>query len=503
MKILSVEQLRALDKYTIATEPIASIDLMERAAAKIFEELTQIIKLNETVFIFCGMGNNGGDGLAIARMLIEAGYKHVSVYVVKHSAKASKDFLLNEQRLKNIAGLRYIETENQIPKMAASTIVIDAIFGTGLTKPVEGLSAAVIQSINQSAAKVYSVDMPSGLFADKSNADEDVIVSAHRVFTFHSPKISFLLPQNGKYVPDFKVLDIGLNKEYTAQLTGNYEYVTAEVVQQFFKQRKKYSHKGTYGHALIAAGSYGKIGAAVLSVKAALRSGAGLVSALIPSCGYEMMQSTNPEAMVNIGGKLHLENLPDLSAYSSLAVGPGIGTDTRAAAFVEELLKTYRQPMVLDADALNIIAAQKNLLQQLPENSILTPHPGEFKRLVGEWKNDFEKLAMQTDFSVRYKIVTVLKGAHTTVTTPEGKIYFNSTGNAGMAKGGSGDVLTGIIGALLAQNYSAAQAAVLGVFVHGLAGDLAKENLGETAMKAGDIISCLPQAFQQLELLDA
>ena len=461
MKILSAEQLRELDKYTIEHEPVASIDLIERAAGKVYDGLSQLIKLNQTIYVFCGMGNNGGDGLAIARMLIEAGYKHVSVFAVKHSPKASKDFLLNEARLKNISGILYIETERQIPRIPKEVIVIDAIFGTGLSKPAEGLSAAVIKAINKSRAVVYSVDIPSGLFADKLNAAADAIVQSTITYTFHSPKFSFLLPQNGTYVPDFKVLDIGLDKTYAAHISSDYNFITGALAQSFFKPRQKFSHKGTYGHALIAAGSYGKMGAAVLAVKAALRSGAGLVSSLIAICGYEIMQTTNPEAMVNISGDNCLTDVPDLSAFDVVAVGPGIGTETNVYAFMTNLLKGYRKPMVLDADALNIIAEHNKFLKLIPEGSILTPHPGEFKRLAGEWKDDFDKLVKQLTLAIKYKVVVVLKGAHTTVATPDGQIYFNSTGNAGMAKGGSGDVLTGVIVSLLAQKYSSVEAAIL------------------------------------------
>ncbi|HLP20679.1 MAG TPA: NAD(P)H-hydrate dehydratase, partial [Chitinophagales bacterium] len=431
MQILSAEQIRALDAYTIEHEPIASVDLMERATAVVFNQLTLHIKQSETIYIYCGMGNNGGDGLAIARMLLQAGYAHVFVFVVKHSAKASADFLANEQRFKTIGNLLYVSDEKRLPKIPAGTIVLDAIFGTGLSKPVTGLAAAVIKSINKSNSLVYAIDLPSGLYADKLNGDKDAVVCADMVYTFHAPKLSFLLPATGKYVPDFKVLDIGLNTDYETQLDTPYEYITASSVELFFKQRSKFSHKGTYGHALVAAGSFGKIGAAVLSIKATLRSGAGLVSTLIPVCGYEIMQSANPEAMVMVSCDSTLCDVPDLKPYTAVAVGPGIGKEPAVHSFMQKLLSACQQPMVIDADALNIIAENKKLLKLIPENSILTPHPGEFKRLVGEWSGDLDKLKLQTEFSKKYKVVIVLKGAHTSISTPQGKIYFNSTGNAG------------------------------------------------------------------------
>jgi len=499
MQILSAEQIKALDAYTIQHEPILSIDLMERAATAVFNELVTRIKFTTPVYVFCGMGNNGGDGLAVARLLVHAGYRHVITFVVRHSAKASADFMLNEERYKQVASILYIQAENHLPKIPAGTVVVDALFGTGLSKPVTGVAASVIQTINSAGVAVYSVDVPSGLYSDIANGADDVIIQATEVFTFHAPKLSFMFAGNSTRVPVFKVLDIELNKDYTHQLTTPYTYTTAHTVKQYFKQRNKFSHKGTYGHALVAAGSLGKIGAAILSVRATLRSGAGLVSVALPRCGYEIMQSTCPEAMVLISGESTLTTLPVVDAYTSVAVGPGIGTGDDAVAFMAHLLSNYHQPMVIDADGLNILAQHPHLLQHIPTGSILTPHPGEFKRLVGEWTDDLHKLTLQKEFAEKYKVVVVLKGAHTSVAVPGGAVYFNSTGNAGMAKGGSGDVLTGVLVALLAQKYEPVAAAVNGVYIHGLAGDYAADNLGQTGMNSGDIVRYLPKAFKNLE----
>lgn len=498
MNMLTAEQIRLLDLYTIEHEPVASIDLMERAAARFLHALSPHLKLNSVVQVFCGQGNNGGDGLAIARMLIEEGYMHVQVQVVQHSPKPSADFMLNQSRLQNMSGIHVIETEHQIPPIENTAVVIDAIFGTGLSRPVEGLAASVIRAINTSGARVFSVDIPSGLFCDHPNQSGDTIVESDCTYTFHAPKRSFMFSANGRYVPQFEVLDIGLHRSYAEQMKGTHHYITPAMVASFFMARTKFSHKGTYGHALIAAGSEGKMGAAVLAVKAALRSGAGLVTALVPYKGGDIMQTANPEAMVE--QRLYYFNidyLPSLSTYSAIASGPGIGIVSND--FTEGLLKNCQQPLVLDADTLNTISAKRKLLKLLPPDTILTPHPGEFKRLAGEWNNDEEKLNLQMQFSKEHQAVVVLKGAHTSVSTPDGQLYFNSTGNAGMAKGGSGDVLTGIIASLRAQHYTALQAALLGVYIHGLAGDMAAEHLGQTAMNAGDIIRYLPQAFKQLE----
>ncbi len=496
MKILSTEQIRALDRYTIEHEPIPSIDLMERASTALTDLLCDRVMTNEQVMVFCGMGNNGGDGLAVARQLIQRGYLHVATFIVSHSPKASDDFLVNEERLKSISGVRYIETDFQIPLIPRHCVVVDAIFGSGLSRPIEGISAAVIRKINEADATVYSIDVPSGMFCDKPNAETDVVITADLVVTFHSPKLTFLLPCSSRYIKDFEVLPIGLDEAYSESLSSFHYYLTHHFIQSLFKKRNRFSHKGTYGHALIAAGSYGKIGAAVLSVNAALHSGAGLVTALVPRCAYSILQSTNPEAMIiTDASENEFSHSPDLSKFSAIGIGPGIGTSEAAKAFLNEALNHSAKLFVLDADALNILSENKEWLKRIPPGAVLTPHPGEFKRLVGEWKNDLDKLTMQSEFAARYQVVLVLKGAHTTIALPDGRIYFNSTGNPGMAKGGSGDVLTGVLTSLLAQGYTAESAALLGVFVHGIAGDYAATYLSQTGMSASDIIQYLPQAF--------
>ncbi len=500
VKILSAQQTRELDKYTIGKQRISSVDLMERAAAKFTEAFTGEVKPETPVLVFCGLGNNGGDGLAVARLLLQQGYTGVSVFVVEHGKNKSPDFAVNEERLKKLLSIGYISQAKQMPRIKKGTVVIDALFGSGLNRRIEGIAAQVIATINKAKARVYSIDIPSGLFCDILNAADDVIVQSTLTITFHAPKLTFLLPGNEMYVPAFKVLDIGLDKTFAEEMKSEILYVDPAFATGLVKARSKFSHKGTYGHALIAAGSFGKIGAAVLSVKAALRSGAGLVSAFIPACGYQIMQVSNPEAMVLTGGEKNLEGIPGLNAFSAISIGPGIGDEPKTVAMLLELLKACKKPLVLDADALNILSTHKRYLRLMPAGSILTPHPGEFKRLVGEWKDDLDKLKKQLAFSKKYKVVIVLKGANTSVSSPEGELYFNSTGNAGMAKGGSGDVLTGIITAQMAQKYLPLQAAILGVFVHGLAGDLAKEALGETAMKAGDLTDYLPRAFLALGL---
>ncbi len=512
MKILSAEQLRQLDRYTIEHEPIAPAELMERAATRIFNELQQLLHKGDQIVVFCGMGNNGGDGLAIARMLVEAGYYHVQTFVIRHAAQSNSDFLINELRLKHISGLHYIDTENQIPKLSPATHIIDALFGTGLSRPVSGIAASVIDAMNSAGGKIYSVDVPSGLYCDELNGEEDTIVEASQTFTFHTPKLSFLLPANEAYVGDFKVLDIGLHQQFAEQLFSHYHFTGYTEVRPLLKHRRRFSHKGTYGHALLATGGFGKTGAAVLAVKAALRGGAGLVSALLPASGYEIMQTVNAEAMVlnpayiSAAGfhLLNTEYLSEsvmqlLSTFDAVGVGPGIGKEPATAAFLRKLLEGYGKPMVLDADALNILAANKEWMTLVPAGSILTPHPGEFRRLAGDWQNDIEKLKLQVEFAKTHEVVVVLKGAFTSIANPNGSVYFNGTGNPGMAKGGSGDVLTGLLTSLLAQGYDTTTTAIIGVYLHGLAGDYARDTVGDNGMNASDIIRFIPRAFLRLQ----
>lgn len=496
MKILASPQLKALDAHTVRKQKLDSKDLIYRAALQFAQYLAEQQDKLGRVLVFCGKGNNGADGAVIAVILKE--FKiNVEVYVVEHTTQSSPEF---EYLSKPLAGqANIIKTPQQIPAIKKNDIVIDAILGTGLNRPATGIAAAVIKNINKSGAKIYSVDIPSGLYAHVPNKKTDAVVCATKVVTFHAPKLSFLFAENGQYVPEFTIRNIDLDKAFAEKQNSPYYYLQKEDVRAFFKPRKKFSHKGSFGHALIAAGSTGKNGAAVLAVSAALRSGAGLVSSLIPASGYTIMQRTNPEAMVQRGGDAELQKQIDYSPFTAIAVGLGIGVTKHTTDFLGKFLKQCKAPLVLDADALNIVAANKKLLKLIPPNTVLTPHPGEFKRLVGHWKNDLEKIEKQVAFSKKHKVVVVLKGAHTSVSAPDGKVYFNSTGNAGMAKGGSGDVLTGVIGSLLAQGYSPLQAAQLGVYVHGLAGDMAYEEMGATSMKAGDIVSHLSNAFKTLE----
>lgn len=487
MKIFSTEQIREADRYTITHEPISSLDLMERASQAFVRCFCDQFVNTRPVGIFCGKGNNGGDGLAIARLLSERGYQ-VQVFIVEHTETGSADFQENYERLKNYHSPIHIHAINDLSALSPKTIIVDAILGSGLSRPAEGLVAAVINSINDLPNKIISVDIASGLFADKSNQDGNPIIKPSCTISFQFPKLAFLLPQNAEYTGNWHIADIGLHKDYIQNTATPYYFTDKAAAEKLIIPRKKFSHKGTFGHALVIAGSYGKMGAAVLSAKACLRSGVGLLSMHIPECGYEIMQISNPEAMVTADNNAkYITNLPDLSTYSAIGVGPGLGKEKETVLMLEKLIDTTQSPLIIDADALNILSENPHLLDKLPANTILTPHPKEFQRLAGSSSNEFERLGLARNFAGKYKVVVCLKGANTAVVLPNKNVHFNSTGNAGMATGGTGDVLTGIITALLAQGYTPQNAAILGVYQHGLAGDKAAQARGMSALIASDV----------------
>lgn len=498
MKILTSEQIRQADAYTIAHEPITSIELMERAArifVRWFER--QFPDKSKRVVVFCGPGNNGGDGLAIARMLIREFYD-VKTWVLEISPKKSEDFRINFRNLKKQRRpLATIKKDDPFPVLPAGAIVIDAIFGSGLNRPVEGYWAELISWLNEQPVVRVAVDVPSGLMTDGPTTG--VAVKAHYTFTFEVPKLAFVFPENNDYVGNWVCESIQLDAKFIDSLQTPWNLVTPEMVRSILRPRRKYDHKGTFGHALLVAGSYGRVGAAILAARACLRSGTGLVTIHAPRSAYQILQIACPEAMVVVDeGELAIRQTSfDFSRYTALGVGPGLGTSEDVSVALKALLMTAQQPLVLDADALNILASHPQLWEYVPENSILTPHPKEFERLFGKTTNSFERNDLQRAMARKHKVYIVLKGAYTCTATPEGICYFNSTGNPGMATAGSGDVLTGMLTGLLAQGYPPLETCLLGVYLHGLAGDLAAAEQQQEALVASDIINHIGRAFYQ------
>jgi len=497
MKIFSAQQIREWDQYTIQHEPIPSVELMERAAGRCVRWLEENTLLDQSFKIFCGKGNNGGDGLAMARMLSQRGCG-VAVFILEFGHLGTEDFQVNLERLHQFAvvEIKYIQTEQQFPPLEKNEIIIDALFGSGLNRPLEGVTAKLVEHINDSAHKIIAIDTPSGMPIDHS-AEVQTIVKADHTLTFQVFKLSFLFPENAPFIGEVHVLDIGLHPDFYNSADSNFELIDEKMISAIYKPRHRFAHKGNFGHALLIAGSYGKMGAAVLCAKACLRSGAGVTTCHIPKCGYEIMQTAAPETMVmsDLDSSIITKIEDDLSKFTCIGMGPGIGTASETRKVLQEIFETYKRPMVLDADALNLTSKDKKLLKKIPANSILTPHPKEFERMFGETKNDFARIELAQQKATEFDIIIVLKGHHTCVATPGGKLYFNNTGNAGMAKGGSGDVLTGIITAVVGKYHDAIKSAILGVYLHGLAGDIASKQYSLEAMTAGDIVASLGEAF--------
>ncbi len=499
MKIFTVSLTREADAYTIQNEPIADIDLMERASRMCSEWLHGNIPEDWPVNLFCGTGNNGGDGLAIARMLHESGHP-VRVFIAGPMEKMTPSCLNNLRRLPLKPA--FLEGNPAIlPALRNHEVAIDALIGSGLSKPAEGFVADVIHHINRGDSMIVSIDVPSGLLCDETmrSFHQPTVIKADITLTFAPPKAAFFFPENGQYTGDWHLLDIGIHQAYIEEAEVSDFMITRNDIQSFLHHRLKFAHKGNFGHALLLCGSFGKSGAAVLAAKACLRSGTGLVTVRVPACGVTVLQSAVPEAMVSPDPGEHcLTGFPDLIAFSAIGAGPGTGTDERTASMLKLLIQEYQRPIVFDADAINLLANNKTWLGFIPRGSIFTPHFREFERLTRRAEDDFDRNRLQREFSLRFGCFVVLKGAHTAVTTPDGRCFFNTTGNPGMATGGSGDVLTGIITGLLAQEYTPLEACLLGVYLHGMAGDMAFEANGAEALIAGDIIDNIGKAFKSL-----
>ena len=501
MKIFRSDQIKQIDEYTINEEPVRSIDLMERAAGQLLKWYIQRFERSRRIFIFVGPGNNGGDGLSLARLLESNRYEPEVIYV-EFTERTSEDWKSNLQRLidETKVKIRYLKDTDHFPGISSSDIIIDAIFGYGLNRPAEGLVGEVVKSINQTEAVVISIDIPSGMFSeDNTGNNYDKIVHADYTLCFQFPKLSFLFAENAEYLGELTVLPIGLSENAIRNTISPYFLSEKASIASLLKKRKKFDHKGIYGHGLLISGSYGKTGAAVLGAGAALRSGIGLITCHVPSSGVLIIQCSLPEAMVDSDvNEKHFSNVGNTDAYSAVGIGPGIGTDPDSQKALYKFLTDCKRPLVIDADALNILSLNKEWLALIPEEAILTPHPKEFERIAGKTENSYLRLQRQIKFSSDHNCIVVLKGAHTSITTPDGNVFFNSTGNPGMATAGSGDVLTGILLSLLSQGYTPENAAVLGVFLHGLAGDIAAEELCYESIIASDIIKYLSDAFNKL-----
>lgn len=503
MKILNREEIKFADEYTIQHEPIASIDLMERAARACVLQIMKFADDSEPVFVFCGKGNNGGDGFAIARMLLDRSYNCTAV-AVDYPGEYSADCKTNYDKLKELYpdSIYTVASEKDLESTRFTSLgtVVDALLGTGSNKPLDGLLKEVVEFVNKNFTKVISIDCPSGLFIDQANDPDDRIVHSTVTLTFQYPKLAFFMAQNKWAVPEFEILNIGLHPHLEHLLKPRQFYLSRNDIKQLITQRHKFSHKGDYGHALLIAGSNSMRGAASISAMACLRSGAGLLTVHSVEGAINALMNHLPEAMCSIDPNSEfICELPDLKKYNVVAIGPGIGTEQETQDILKKLLNYNTSSLVIDADALNILAENKTWLSFLPEDTIITPHPKEFDRLTEEHSHDLDRYSTAKLFAMKHKLIVVLKGTYTVICMPDGSSYFNSTGNAGLAKGGSGDALTGIITGLLARGYRAPQAALIGVYIHGFAADLAIKKSSKESILASDVIDKLSKAFLKIE----
>jgi len=498
--ILNPSQIRESEKLTEQKQELSSINLMERATDEFLKVFHEIFPNQEKrpLVVFCGAGNNGGDGLSVARKLLSDGFS-VTVYLFNTGNGLSENCAEEKRQLLTHTSerLSFYEVLSQFtpPHLDAQTIVIDALFGTGLNRPLDGGFAAVVKYINASASTVVSIDIPSGLMAENNeNNISSHIIRADYTITFQAPKLSFLFPENENHVGKWRVANIGL--ENIADTV--YNFTESSDIKDLWKPRSLFAHKGMMGHGFVVAGHVGMAGAAILASRSCLRSGAGKVSILTQEENRIILQTTVPEAILSFVPKLNFATLENL--YDALLIGPGLGTDEQTTQLLEALLSNLSQPIILDADALNILASHPDLIQSVPHHSILTPHKGELARLIGHTRNSFEELQRTITFANQHQLYILIKGAFSSIVTPQGKVYFNPTGNAGMATAGSGDVLSGILLALLARGYSPEDTLRIGVYLHGLSGDIAAEEKTQSSLIASDIVEYLPKAFAYLSL---
>lgn len=497
LNLLTAEQTRQADQFTISSEPVASIELMERAALAFVATFSERYPLKETpVSVYCGTGNNGGDGLAIARILLQQGYQKLSVKIVRFSERQSEDFSKNYDRIRTLSiPVIEISRSDALPVEDAE-IIIDALLGTGLNKPLENAWKDLVLWLNGLRRIVISVDIPTGFRSEGPMGENEVALRSDLTITFQRPKITFLLPESGDYTGEFVVVDIGLNEEFIQRADSPFRLLEAADIRSVLRKRKPFSHKGTYGHALLIAGSAETMGAALLCAEASVHAGAGLTSACIPPEGLTALNTRAPEVLAVLRKSGGLADDFNWQKYDTLGVGPGLGTSNAAKAILEESLSRFDKPSVFDADALNLISRNYELISFVPEGSVLTPHMKEFDRLFGEHANWWDRLKTGMDRAKLLNCVIVLKNRYTILFNPDGTCLFNPGGTPAMATGGTGDVLTGIVTAFLAQGYTGPEAAMIAVYVHALAGETLAENAA--IVPASQLIGEIPKVIARL-----
>lgn len=502
MKIFSSKNIKELDKATCEAQGIDSLTLMERAANAVAHEVSSRFLPSRRIVAFAGPGNNGGDALAVCRILADQGFSNIEVYLFNVSGKLSADCEEQKSRLPETDAIKFTEVIKAFtpPHISEEDVILDGLFGSGLREPLSGGFASVARHVNESGAYVVSIDIPSGLAAEwNPESKHRDIVHASLTLTFQFPKLSFLFSEHADILGEWKVLDIDIDQKAMKATPTNWLLIESRTVRPLLHQRPLFCGKRDFGSAMIFAGSMGMMGAAVLCAKSCLKCGAGLATVHAPRTAMTILQTAVPEAMFEPDRNERL--ITDMSlhhTHQAVAVGPGIGTGESTVDALESLLKTCKSPLVLDADALNCIAKRPALLSMLPPRTVITPHIGEFDRLFGEQNSSEQRLKKAVEMARHYNIVIVLKSHFTMIVRPTGKVYFNSTGNPGMATAGAGDVLTGVIAAFMAQGFQPEHAATIGVFVHGLAGDIASDEIGEYGVVASDISDRLGRAIKAI-----
>ena len=503
MKIYTALEMKELEAYAMEHEPIQSIDLMERAAKAIFDEIVQIKNTSSPVKVFAGSHNNGGDALAVSRLLSQADY-NVEVFLFNPYGQLTPECETNKNRLVQSCPdviFHEISRKFDLPNLTDKDLVIDGLFGIGIKDPLSGSFALLVKFINNSPATVVSIDIPSGLMCeDNTLAFSSQIIKADYTLSIQGVKPAFLMADCQPYIGKCKILDIGMEYEQAPEFDSHYTLDNEEEMCKLLKPRDPFGNKGTFGHGLLISGSYGMAGASIISAKAAMKSGLGKLTIHTPYANNTILQASVPEAIIHHDNdKFFFTDAERTENFKALAIGPGIGTKQETAtAFIEQVTHTAC-PIVIDADGLNILAAHKGWLQQISKDTILTPHPVEFERLFGTSMNCFDMLNLAREEASHLQVYIVLKGHYTAICCPGGHVFFNTTGNSGLATAGTGDALTGILLSLLAQGYTPEEACRLGCYLHGLAGDLSAQELTEEGMTVMDLIKQIPYAIKQLK----
>ena len=498
MKIFSANQIRKWDEATLNEQGLREIELMERAASTAKNWLLENGIGKFPVFIFCGKGNNGGDGLALARLLIQEKIR-VKIFILETGKPGSPAFQENLHKLQLLhCDLHFLPSAEHYPVISNEVVVIDALFGTGLNRPLTGNPASLVKHINVQSRFIISLDVPSGMLTDEPS-DPEACIRSRYTLSFQQYKLAFLIAENSRNTGEVIILPIGLSETFEENETTAFELINEYLIRSILPYREKTAHKGNFGHTLLVAGSEGMMGAALLAAKGCMQMGTGKLTCQVPAIGYTIMQTGIPEAMCLISGEKVIEQAFFPTAqYTAMGIGPGLGKDERTINWFRHQLVQQNKNLVLDADALNIIAEQNDSPLKIPSGSIITPHPLEFDRLFGKSGNGFERLNTAIAKAAELNIYIILKGHYTAIITPMKKVYFNPTGNPGMAKAGMGDVLTGMVTGLLARKMALPEAALLAVYIHGLAGDIVASSKSMEAMQASDLINAIPEAWKYL-----